>query len=177
MLQAASLQESAFLRGTSVMLSIRAATVEDVTLLRKLICELAEYENELEQVQITEAELARDGFAPKPKFRVLLAYWDQEPAGYALFFDFYSTWRGRQLFLEDLFVRETFRGKKVGKRLLAAVARIAESEGCHGMRWEVLSWNHAAVEFYKSLEAEFLDDWRLSLLTDDKLRRLAESAP
>src|ERR1700731_3790687 len=110
------------------MLSIRAATVEDVTLLRKLICELAEYENELEQVQITEAELARDGFGPQPKFRVLLAYWDQEPAGYALFFDFYSTWRGRQLFLEDLFVRETFRGKRIGKSLLAAVARLAERE-------------------------------------------------
>src|SRR6202030_4299482 len=104
----------------------RAATVEDVTLLRKLICELAEYENELEQVQITEAELARDGFAPKPKFRVLLAYWDQEPAGYALFFDFYSTWRGRQLFLEDLFVRQQFRSRGIGKRLLATVARIAE---------------------------------------------------
>jgi GNAT superfamily N-acetyltransferase len=158
------------------MLSIRAATVEDVTLLRKLICELAEFENELEQVRITEADLTRDGFGPYPKFRVLLAYWDQEPAGYALFFDFYSTWRGQQLFLEDLFVRAAFRGKKVGKGLLAAVARIAESEGCHGMRWEVLGWNHTAVEFYKSLGAEFLDDWRLILLKDDELRRLAESA-
>jgi GNAT superfamily N-acetyltransferase len=157
------------------MLLIREATPDDVTLLRKLIQELAEYENELDQVLITEADLARDGFGPQPKFRVLLAYWDGEAAGFALFFDFYSTWRGRQMFLEDLFVREAFRGKKIGKALLAAVARIAEGEGCHGMRWEVLNWNHAAVEFYKSLGVEFLDDWRLTLIKDDKLRRLAET--
>jgi GNAT superfamily N-acetyltransferase len=161
----------------SGMLSIRAATVEDVALLRKLIRELAEYENELDQVLITEADLARDGFGPEAMFRVLLAYWDQEPAGYALFFDFYSTWVGRQMFLEDLFVRETFRGRKIGKSLLAAVARIAKSEGCYGLRWEVLDWNRAAIEFYKSLGAEFLDDWRLILLKDEPLRRLAEIAP
>jgi len=158
------------------MLSIRAATVDDVALLRKLIRELAEYENELDQVLITEADLARDGFGPRPKFRVLLAYWGQEPAGYALFFDFYSTWRGRQIFLEDLFVREAFRGRKIGKGLLTAVARIAEREGCHALRWEVLDWNHGAVEFYKSLGAEFLDDWRLILLKDEPLRRLVQIA-
>jgi GNAT superfamily N-acetyltransferase len=135
------------------MLSIRPATINDVTLLKTLIRELAEYEKELDKVLITEADLARDGFGPQPKFRVLLAYWDQEPAGYALFFDFYSTWRGRQMFLEDLFVREAFRGRKVGKGLLAAVARIAQGEGCHGLRWEVLEWNHAAVKWYKSLGA------------------------
>jgi GNAT superfamily N-acetyltransferase len=116
------------------MLSIRAATVGDVKLLRKLIQELAEYENELDQVLITEADLARDGFGPQPKFRVLLAYWDQELAGYALFFDFYSTWRGRQMFLEDLFVRAAFLGRKVGKGLLTAVAGIAEREKDEGLR-------------------------------------------
>ena len=159
------------------MLSIRAATVEDVKLLVKLIRELAEYENELDHVLITEADLARDGFGPQPKFRVLLAYWDQDPAGYALFFDFYSTWRGRQMFLEDLFVREPFRGQKIGKALLAAVARIAEGDGCHALRWEVLNWNRTAVKFYESLGAEFLDDWRLTLLKDEQLRQLAEIAP
>jgi GNAT superfamily N-acetyltransferase len=158
------------------MLSIRPATINDVTLLRTLIRELADYEHELDMVAITEADLARDGFGPQPKFHVLIAEWDAQPAGYALFFDFYSTWRGRQMFLEDLFVREAFRGRKIGRGLLAAVARIAENEGCHALRWEVLNWNQAAVKFYESLGAEFLDDWRLTLLTDDKLRQLAESA-
>jgi GNAT superfamily N-acetyltransferase len=158
------------------MLSIRAATVEDATLLRVLIRELAEFEHELDKVTITETDLARDGFGLQPKFRALIAEWDGEPAGYALVFDFYSTWSGRQLFLEDLFVRPHFRGRKIGKRLLAAVARIAERDGCHGMRWEVLDWNRTAVEFYKSLGADFLDDWRLILLKQEGLRRLAESA-
>jgi ribosomal protein S18 acetylase RimI-like enzyme len=80
------------------------------------------------------------------------------------------------MFLEDLFVREAFRGRKVGKGLLAAVARIAQSEGCHGLRWEVLDWNQAAVKWYKSLGAKFLDDWRLVILQDEQLRRLAEVA-
>ena len=92
------------------------------------------------------------------------------------FFDFYSTWRGRQLFLEDLYVRPQFRSNGIGKRLLAGVARVAERENCHGMRWEVLDWNHSAIEFYKSLGAEFLDDWRLILLKQDDVRRLAETA-
>ncbi len=158
------------------MLSIRTATIEDVSLLIELIRELAEYENQLEHVLITEADLARDGFGPEPKFRVLLAYWDHKPAGYALFFDFYSTWRGRQMFLEDLFVREAFRGRKIGKGLLRAVARIAGRDGCHALRWEVLNWNHAAVKFYESLGAEFLDDCRLVLLKNEGLLRLAETA-
>jgi GNAT superfamily N-acetyltransferase len=158
------------------MHSIRAATVEDVALLKMLIRELAEYEHKLDKVSITESDLVRDGFGPRPKFRTLIAEWNGETAGYALFFDFYSTWQGRQLFLEDLFVRPEFRGRKIGKRLLAAVASIAEHDGCRGMRWEVLDWNHSAVEFYKSLGADFLDDWRLILLKEEDLRRLAESA-
>ena len=158
------------------MLSIRPATIGDVPLLRTLIRELADYEHELEMVAITEADLARDGFGPEPKFRALIAEWEQQPAGYALFFDFYSSWRGRQMFLEDLFVREAFRGRKIGKALMAAVARIARQQGCHGLRWEVLGWNQDAIKVYEALGAEFLDDWRLTLLTDDKLRQLAESA-
>ena len=159
------------------MLSIRSATMKDAALLWTLIRELAEYEHELGMVVITEADLVRDGFGPQPKFRALIAEWDGQPAGYALFFEFYSTWRGPQMFLEDLFVRDAFRGRKIGKALLAAVAQVARQDSCHGLRWEVLSWNHSAVRFYQSLGAEFLDDWRLVFLGDEPLRRLAEGAP
>jgi GNAT superfamily N-acetyltransferase len=161
-------------RNKLLMLSIRPATIDDVGLLAAMIRELAEFERELKLVVTTEADLARDGFGSNPKFRALMAEWDGQPAGYALFFDFYSTWRGRQLYLEDLFVRPQFRNRGIGKRLLAAVARIARDNDCHGMRWEVLDWNDTAIEFYKSLGAQFLDDWRLVLLKDEELERLAK---
>lgn len=141
-----------------------------------MIRELAEFERELELVMITEADLLRDGFGANPKFRALIAEWDGQPGGYALFFGYYSTWAGQGLFLEDLFVREQFRGNGIGKALLASVAKIAKQEQCYGVHWEVLDWNEKAIEFYKSLGAKFLDQWRLVTLTDDALRRLAGSA-
>src|ERR1700730_8323320 len=113
------------------MVSIRHATVEDVALLRTMICELAEYERELDMVEITEAALARDGFGANPKFRALMAEWEKQPAGYALFFGYYSTWAGPGLFLEDLFVRQQFRNRGIGKALLASVAHIALQENCY----------------------------------------------
>jgi len=157
------------------MLSIRAATVDDVSLLRTMIRELAEFEHELDSVEITESQLARDGFGSDPLFRVLIAEWDGEAAGYAFYFDFYSTWTGRQLFLEDLFVRPRFRGKGIGKSLLTKVAGIAKEAGCSGMRWEVLDWNQGAIDLYRSLGAEFLDGWKLVLLRGEPLRALAEA--
>ena len=152
------------------MLSIRATTVNDVGLLKALIYELAEYERERQFVMITEADLVRDGFGPAPKFRALIAEWDGQAAGYALFFGFYSTWEGRPgLFLEDLFVREAFRGKGIGKVLLANVAGTAQRENCYGVRWEVLDWNQPAIDFYKRLGASFLDQWKSVLLTGEAL--------
>jgi GNAT superfamily N-acetyltransferase len=159
-----------------LMLLIRPATVHDVALLRTMIRELAEYERELDMVKITEAALARDGFGKNPKFRALIAEWEKRPAGYAFFFGYYSTWAGPGLFLEDLFVRPEFRSRGIGKALLAAVARIAVRENSYAVHWEVLDWNETAIEFYKSLGGKFLDQWRLALLTDDALRRLAEQA-
>jgi GNAT superfamily N-acetyltransferase len=156
------------------MLLIRPATVEDVPLLSAMIRELADFERDLNAVITTDADLARDGFGPDPKFQALIAEWEQQTAGYALFFDFYSTWRGRQMYLEDLFVRPQFRNRGIGKRLLAATTRIAANNNCHGVRWAVLDWNHSAIEFYKSLGTEFLDEWRLVLLKDEALLQLAK---
>jgi GNAT superfamily N-acetyltransferase len=159
------------------MLHIRPATVQDVALLRTMICELAEFERELELVTIREEDLARDGFGKDARFRALIAEWDGQPAGYALIFGYYSTWVGRGLFLEDLFVRESFRGRGIGKALLASVARLAVEEQCYGIRWEVLDWNSKAIDLYKQLGARFRDQWRPVLLADEPLRKLAENAP
>ena len=159
------------------MLSIRAATVNDAPLLASMIRELAEYERELQMVVMTEQDLVRDGFGDKPKFRALVAEWSGQPAGYALFFGFYSTWEGRPgLFLEDLFVKPEFRSRGIGKALLARVAHIAAQENCYGLRWEVLDWNKPAISFYESLGVKFLDQWRSVLLCDEALHGLAEKA-
>lgn len=159
------------------MLHIRPAKVADAGLLLAMIRELAEFERELAFVTITEQDLVRDGFGAKARFRVLIAEWEGRVAGYALFFDYYTTWVGRGLFLEDLFVREAFRRHGIGKALLAAVAGIAVEECCYGIQWEVLDWNEKAVEFYKRLGAQFRDQWRPVLLSDQALRKLANKAP
>jgi GNAT superfamily N-acetyltransferase len=139
-----------------------------------MIRELAEYEHELQLVTIREEDLVRDGFGEHPRFRALVGEWEGKPAGYALFFDYFSTWVGRGLFLEDLFVREKFRRQGIGRALLAEVARIAVNEHCYGIHWEVLDWNEKAIALYKALGAEFRDQWRPVLLTGEPLHRLAE---
>jgi GNAT superfamily N-acetyltransferase len=155
------------------MLLIRPATIDDVPLLMTFSRELAEYEREPSAVVVTEEVLAKDGFGSQPKFRSLIAEWDGQAVGYALFYDFYSSWKGSGIFLEDLFVRESFRGHGIGKALLSYVARIAQQEGRYAIRWEVLDWNKSAIEFYKSLGARFVDEWRQVLLEADALNRLA----
>ncbi len=158
------------------MLSIRPANASDVPLLNTLIHEFAEFEHL--PVTVAEANLLRDGFGERPRFRVLMAEWNGQPAGYAFFFDYYSTFEGRAgIFLEDIYVRERYRGKEIGKALLARVAVIAREENCFGVRWQVLDWNTRAIEFYRRLGAEFLDEWKTVNLQGDALERLAGSAP
>ena len=156
------------------MLNIRNVTHEDVPQLLAFIRELADYEKKRDKCLTTEDDLLRDGFGSDAKFRSLIAEWDGEAAGYAVFFYFYSTFQGRPaLFLEDLYVPDRFRGKGIGKALLAAVAKLAIKENCFGMRWEVLDWNTPAIEFYKRLGADFLDERRAVALVGDALRKVA----
>jgi GNAT superfamily N-acetyltransferase len=154
------------------MLSTRPATVADIPLLRKLAQELAQYERAPEAVLITEEQLRRDGFGPNPKFRAIIAEQDGQPVGHAIFFTFYSTWTGADLFLEDLFVREPFRGHGVGKALLCQVAQIPRNEGYHTIRLDVLDWNESAIKFYKSLGADYLPQWRNVIIGAEALGRL-----
>lgn len=156
------------------MLTIRDATFADAALIRRFIWELADFEKAPDQVRTTESDIARDGFGANPLFRALIAEWHGQPAGYALFFHYYSTWRGAGLYLEDLFVRPDFRARGIGTALLARVARIAERDHLVFMKWEVLDWNQAAIEMYKALGADFMDEWRSVFLAGDGLRKLAE---
>ncbi len=156
------------------MLIIRAAAVADAPLLLRFFRELAEYERTPNAVIIKEEALIRDGFGSQPKFRSLIAEWDGEAIGYALFFGIYSTLKGCGIFLEDLYVREAFRGRGTGRALLCQVARIARQEGCYGLCWEVLAWNELAIRFYRSLGGKFFDGSKQVLLEADALNRLAD---
>jgi GNAT superfamily N-acetyltransferase len=158
------------------MTTIRAARAEDTALILAFVRELAEFERESGAVKLTEAELARDGFPAaggERYFECLIAEEDGEAAGFALFFPVYSTWRGRALHLEDLFVRPRFRGRGIGKALLRRVAALAVARECALLFWHVLDWNTPAIEFYKSLGATALDDWTRMRLTDEPLKALA----
>jgi GNAT superfamily N-acetyltransferase len=159
------------------MLSIRPATVKDASLLATMILELAQYEKLDHEAAVTAESIARDGFGPHPKFRAIIAEVDGKPAGYAVFFGFYSTFQGRAgLFLEDIYVRPPLRKQGIGQALLNYVARIAWEEDYFCMRWEVLDWNKPAIDFYHRLGAVFLDEWKAVMLIGDPLQAAADSA-
>ena len=159
------------------MTTIRAATPADVGQILSFIRSLAAYEREPDAVTATEEGLLQHGFGPNPFYSCLVAEKDGEPAGFALFFYNYSTWLGRPgLYLEDLFVEPRFRGLGIGKALLQRVAAIALEKGCGRMQWEVLDWNTPAIDFYRAMGAEFLDEWRNVRLSGDAIRKLAEAA-
>jgi GNAT superfamily N-acetyltransferase len=159
------------------MLLIRFATANDAPVLTKLIHELADYDKLSHEASVTEEDIVRDGFGARPKFRALIAEWNGQVAGYAVFFDFYSTFQGRAgLFLDDIFVRPQFRKLGIGKSLLTHVAGVAWKEEYFCMRCEVLEWNKPAIAFYSKLGAVFLDEWKSALLIGDALQAAAEEA-
>jgi GNAT superfamily N-acetyltransferase len=157
------------------MLRIRPATIDDAATLNQLVHELAEFEHLLHEASVTEEDIIRDAFGDRPKFRAVIAEWDGKPAGYAIFFEFYSTFQGRAgIFLDDIFVRPQLRKQGIGKALLAHVAAITVREHYFCMRWEVLDWNKSAIDFYDRLGAVFMDEWKAVCLIGDPLQALAE---
>lgn len=157
------------------MLTIRPAVPADVPLMLQFIRDLAEYEREPQAAVATAEDLLRDGWGTQPKFRCLIAEWDGNPAGFALFFYNYSTWQGRPgLYVEDLYVRPAFRGRGIGKALLVYLAKLAVEENCGRFQWQVLDWNTPAIEFYKSLGAKIMNEWLTMRVEGEALARLAE---
>lgn len=153
-----------------VMVKIREATVNDVPVLHSLIAEMAKFEKM--PLSVTQQMLADDGFVSH-RFRVLIAEFNSQPAGYALFFNSYSTFQGRGLFLEDIFVRSEYRKNKMGQALFARVAAVAKNEGCFGVIFHVLDWNETAIHFYKKMGATFRDDWKTVCLKGEALHSVA----
>ena len=159
------------------MLKLRKAASKDIPLILSFIRELAEYERAPNAVVCTEQDLRRDGFGPSPKFHVIVAEWNGEPAGMAFYFYNYSTWQGRPgIFLEDLFVRPQFRRKSIGRALMTHLAQTAIAENCYGVRWEVLDWNKPAIDVYQHLGSKFREGWLIMQITGQELTELAERA-
>lgn len=157
-------------------LLITPATERDVPTILGLIQALAEYEKLSHQVTATEQKLKETLFGEQPAAEVLLAYWEQECAGFALFFPNYSTFLAQPgIYLEDLYVKPQFRGKGIGCALLARLAKMAGERGCGRVEWEVLNWNEPSIRFYKKLGALPLEDWTRYRLTGTALKQLAQA--
>jgi GNAT superfamily N-acetyltransferase len=156
-------------------LRIRPAQPEDAVLIHRFIRELAAYEREPDAVKATPDQIRTQLASARPPFECVIAEWNGEAAGMALFFPNYSTWRGQPgLYLEDLFVTPELRGHGIGRALLAHLARIATERGYARMDWSVLDWNTPAIEFYRAIGASPLDEWTTYRLAGDALARLAE---
>jgi GNAT superfamily N-acetyltransferase len=158
------------------MLTIRPATALDVPLILQFVRELADYEKEPQSAVATEEDFLRFGFGPEPKFHCVIAEWNGEPAGFALYFFNFSTWTGHPgLYLEDLFVRPRYRGKGIGKSLFVHLAQIALAQECGRFQWQVLDWNQPAIDFYHSAGAKLMSEWLTMRMEGDSIRQLAES--
>jgi GNAT superfamily N-acetyltransferase len=156
------------------VIEILPGTPGDVPQLLAFIRELAEYERLADQVVATEEGLRATLFGPRPGAEILIARDAGAPAGFALFFPNYSTFLGKPgLYLEDLYVRPAFRGRGIGRALLARLARLAVERGCGRLEWAVLRWNEPALAFYRALGAVSLESWGLFRLDGDGLRDLA----
>jgi GNAT superfamily N-acetyltransferase len=156
------------------MLNIRPATRADAPIIASLVRELADYEKLLDEAKATAADFLREIESPNPVIHVLIAEWNSEPCGFALYFFNFSTFVGRPgLYLEDLFVRPAQRSHGIGRALLRALARVAKERGCGRMEWAVLDWNEPALRFYKSLDARQMNEWIIHRLTPVEIAKLA----
>ena len=156
-------------------LRIDPATPDDVPLMLDLIRELAEYEHELEAAKATPAQLHEALFGERPAAEAAIARIDGQGAGWALWFQNFSTWTGKPgLWLEDLYVRPQYRKLGAGKALLAYLARLCVERDYGRFEWSVLDWNTPSIAFYESLGAQAMSEWTNFRLAGEALRRLAE---
>jgi GNAT superfamily N-acetyltransferase len=148
---------------------LREAQKSDMRSVLFLIKELATFEKETNAVEVTEKDLIRDGFGEHPSFKVYVAVEKDEVIGMALFYERFSTWKGRSIHLEDLIVKREHRNKGVGKALYTKVLTHAHDLKFKRVSWEVLDWNKVAIDFYKSTGAKILDDWQVVHMNESSL--------
>ena len=156
------------------MPSIRPAAPADSALILAFVRELADYERRADEVEASEEGLAAALFGPGPRAFCDIAEWRGEPAGFALWYYSFSSFRGRHgLHVEDLFVRPHLRRRGIGRALLAQLARRCVAEELGRLEWSVLDWNRPAIDFYAAHGAELLDEWTACRVAGEALWRLA----
>lgn len=138
---------------------IRKANKEDLPQVLDLIKELAIYEKAGHEVTITIEQLEKDGFGEHPLYWIILAENESGIVGMSFYYIRYSTWKGRCLYLEDIVVKEAYRGHKIGKQLFEETIKAAKEMGAKLMTWQVLDWNEPAINFYKKFNAELDEEW------------------
>lgn len=155
-------------------IAIRAAREGDAPLIFDLVRELAVYEKLGDTVDATPDAIAGALFGKEPRLFCDIAEWNGEAAGFAVWFLNFSTFRGRHgIYLEDLFVRPGFRGRGLGKALMAQLARRCVEQGLARFEWSVLDWNAPSIAFYKSIGADVMDDWKICRLSGPALQDFA----
>ncbi len=155
-------------------IEIRDARKEDMKEVLKLIRELAIFEKEPEAVIIDETDLIRDGFGDNPAFHCFIAQADGKIEGMALVYFRYSTWKGKTVHLEDLIVREEFRGKGLGSALYTEVIKYAAAQKVKRTEWVVLNWNTEAADFYRRSGADVMQDWDTVQMDEEAMHRFLE---
>jgi GNAT superfamily N-acetyltransferase len=156
-------------------LLIRRARPDEAGLVLSLVCELADYEKLLHEVEATEAMIGAALFGSNPRLFCDIAEWNGEVAGFAVWFINFSTFSGRSgIYLEDLFVRPARRGNGIGKALLSHLAKECLANGWSRLQWSVLDWNTPSIEFYQSLGAQLMDEWTVCRLGGPALIALAQ---
>jgi GNAT superfamily N-acetyltransferase len=159
-------------------LRLEPATERDVPLVLAFINDLAAYERLAHEVAATEDDLRASLFGPDRVANAVIAYAGGEPAGFAVYFFSFSTFLGKPgLYLEDLFVKPAWRGRGIGRALLAHLARIAVERRCGRMEWAVLDWNTQALGVYRAIGARPMDEWTVQRLSGPALAALAATAP
>ena len=157
------------------MKKIRKAQASDANFILKLIKELADFEKSLNQVSLSLDCFLKDGFGKSPLFKSLIIELNKIPVGFALYYNRYSTWKGKALYLEDLFIIPEARGNGLGKQTLKYLAEEAVSTGCERFEWQVLDWNEPAIKLYKKLGAELDSGWINCRLEGPKLKSFGVS--
>lgn len=155
--------------------TIRPGVKADLPRTLELIKELARYERAPDEVITTVPQMERDGFGPNPIFGFFVAERSGVIIGISLYYWRYSTWKGKRLYLEDIIVTESERGKGAGKLLFDRTMKFAVDEGCTGMMWQVLEWNEPAIKFYKKYDAKLDDEWTNCSLERDQLIALTRN--